>query len=174
LGPVDARVVRVPRIDLMTATGTVASGEDVDAAVIDGPLGEALSREAGFPIDGLLGHSFLRRFRVVFDFVHTILWLEPVAHDYDVRRYEYTHVGVQIERVDSVLVVSGVVEESPAAKAGIERGDELIEVDGRALDGLELIEVIELLEGPPQSGIHLLIRRYGVEHRFDLLREQLL
>ncbi len=174
MGPAEARMVRVPAFEVAAAQGIAARAKDVDAAVIDGPLGAALSREVGFPVDGLLGHSFLRRFHVVLDPIHLTLWLAPIAHGYDVREFEYTHIGIQIERIGGALRVTGVCEESPAQVAGIQRGDELVAVGGADVENMNVVDVTRMLEGPADSAIEIVIRRSGVEQRFSLYRARLL
>jgi predicted aspartyl protease len=174
LGPAEARMVRIPVFEVSAARGISARAQDVDAAVIDGPLGDALSREVGFAVDGLLGHSFLRRFHVVIDPVHLTLWLAPVGHGYDVREYEYTHIGIQIERIGGELRVTGVCTESPAQVAGIERGDELIAINGMDVEKINVVDVTRMLEGPEDSAVEIVIRRAGTDRRISLLRAKLL
>jgi predicted aspartyl protease/Flp pilus assembly protein TadD len=51
------------------------SREDVDAAVLDL---ESVNETAGFLQSGILGGNFLRHYRIIFDFPHSVMRLEPV------------------------------------------------------------------------------------------------
>jgi hypothetical protein len=172
-GAEDAYMTRVPKLALAASAGT-ASARDVDAAVISGGLSTALTSAVGSRVDGLLGYSFLRRFRVTIDFPHRLLWLDPVDVSQDQRVYEYSHVGLQIERRDQALRVVAVAEDSPAARAGIRTGDELISIDGQPASGFDVIGASRRLEGPPGSRITLVARHDGVERTYRLVRRQLL
>lgn len=173
IGSAEAAVARVPRLEIDGA-GAVAHASDIDVAILDGPLGDALSQEVGAPVDGLLGYSFLRRFVTTLDLVNQVLWLEPVPHAFDDRPYEYCHVGAQIERRDGVIEVTGVVIGSPAARAGIVRGDRLTAIDGESVAGVDLNAVSRKLEGPPGSRVRVTFRRNGTDRTIELVRRRLL
>ena len=172
-GTEEALMTRVPRIELRGENGS-ASADGVDVALLTGELATALAQATGHRIDGLLGYSFLRRFRVTIDYPHLMLWLEPVKVPADQRPYEYCHVGVQIERRDGALSVVAVAEDSPAARAGIQAGDELIAIDRTRASSLDVIGAARLLEGPPGSKTTLVMRRAGVEKSYPLTRQKLL
>lgn len=172
-GTEEALMTRVPRIELRGENGS-ASAEGVDVALLSGELGAALAQATFRRIDGLLGYSFLRRFRVTIDYPHRMLWLEPVNVPADQRPYEYSHVGIQIERRDGALSVVAVAEDSPAARAGIEPGDELVAIDRTRASSLDVIGAARLLEGPPGSKTTLVMRRAGIEKSYPLTRQRLL
>ena len=90
------------------------------------------------------------------------------------REYEYSHVGIQIERVAGLPTVTGIVKGSPADRAGIHLGDVLESVDGFDIMKRDLLEVVEMLEGPPGSAVRLVLRRGDVEIQQALRRERLL
>jgi len=173
MGSAEAWLSRVPRFDVSGAFGT-ARATNVDVAILGGELGDALARDVGEPVDGLLGYSFLRQFRSTMDFEQRILWLEPVPHTLDDRPNEYSHVGLQIERRDGALEVSGIASGSPADRAGFERGDKIIAVDGHPVRARDVISVSRMLEGPPGSRVRITIRRESGERTFDLVRRRLL
>ncbi|WP_086726376.1 S41 family peptidase [Streptomyces carpinensis] len=61
---------------------------------------------------------------------------------------QYTGVGLWARRErDGRIDVTGVRTGSPAADAGIRRGDLLRSVDGRKVDGLPVTEVVSMLRG---------------------------
>lgn len=173
-GTDDARMVRVPRIALDGEQGEVAI-RDMDAAVLGGELPALLERVLGEPAGGLLGYSFLRRFRVAIDFPRRLVWFDPADVTRDTRPDEYSHVGVQVERVDGELRVVAVATPSPAAEASLGRGDVIERIDGHAASGLDLMTAVRMLEGDPGSRIELELRcADGTRRLVILTRRRLL
>jgi C-terminal processing protease CtpA/Prc len=146
----------------------------VDVGVVGNELGSVLSLATGQTIHGLLGYSFLKRYRVVIDYPNQVLWLDPIPDYQDDRPFEYCHVGIQIERQDGAVVIAGVVAGSPAASAGIQPGDELTAIDGKPARPLDLMDLTRRLEGKPGTHITLAIRRDDVDHVYALVRRRLL
>jgi serine protease Do len=82
------------------------------------------------------------------------------------------HLGVSIQGVDPDMakafglshgggaLVGDVTPGSPAAKAGIERGDIILELNGQAVNGPDDLSV-RVSETPPGSTVHLKIFRNG-------------
>jgi predicted aspartyl protease len=157
-GVARARVVRVPSVDPGRGRGAV-SRSGVDAAVIDGDLPGALESALGEPVDGLLGYSFLKHFRVALDYPRRLLWLDPSQGGVPDRASEYCHPGIQLEDALGSLRVTAVADGSPAARAGIRPGDELLAVDGSPVAGSEVVEVGRRLEGDPGTRVELRLRR---------------
>ena len=164
---------RVPVISLGEGSSTVTA-RDVDVAVMESRLESALSQAVRQPVDGLLGYSFLRRFRVTIDYPHRLLWLEPIEVGRDQRQYEYTHIGVQVERREGTLRVVAVAEESPAAEAGIRPGDEFVTMDGAIAESLDVVSLARRLEGAAGSRVSFRLRRGAEEKTYRLTRRQLL
>lgn len=173
VGTSDARLAMVPSIELETSRTPLRCSR-VDFAVIRSELSGALSQVAGTTIHGLLGASLLRRYRVTIDYPHRILWLEPPASHRGERPWEYSHVGIQIERWEGALRVVSVAIASPAARAGIHTGDELVAINGRDVERRDLTLVARELEGPPGTKISLTMRRGDAKKTYPLVRRQLL
>jgi PDZ domain-containing protein len=107
-------------------------------AVIDGDLGSD-----GSIADGLLGSGFLRRFSLAFDFEGRTLHLTPnerlsQSHPFDAS-------GIGFIRRDGRHVVYGVIPRTPAADAGIQAGDVLLQIDDRAAGDLTPLQLRTLL-----------------------------
>ncbi len=173
VGSAEARIARLPKIEILTDSAGVST-RDMDAAIIESPLASALSADVGEPVHGLLGYSFLRRFRVVIDYPHQVLWLESIPHTVDERPNEYTHVGLQLERRGTALSIVGVAAGSPAALAGIERADELVAIDATPATMLDVIGASRRLEGPAGSRVVLRVRRGDAVRTVRLQRRRLL
>ena len=173
VGASSARLARVPYLEL-EAVGRDLRRAGVDAAVMQSPLSGVLSRAVGEPVHGLLGYSFLRHFRATIDYPRHVLWLDPQPGGWDDRPYEYSHVGLQLERRDGALRVIAVAEGSPADQAGILPGDEVIAVDKEQVSALDLLTVTRRLEGPPGTRTAITLRRGSVERTYSLVRRRLL
>ncbi len=173
VGVSDARVVRIPDLEVEADSGNIHVA-GLDAAVMRSDLSEALAQAVGERVDGLLGYSWLRRFGVAIDYRHRVMWLDPRPVAQDERPYEYSHVGLQIERRDGALRVVGVVHGSPAGRAGISVGDEVLALDGHTVTGLGVVDLVRRLEGPPGTRISLSLRHSGAERTYRLLRRRLL
>lgn len=168
-----ARLCRVRRIEVQ-GTSVTASAAQTEVALLKNPIAAELGRLAGEPVHGLLGYTFLERFHVAVDYPRRVLWLDPISDYRDPRPYEHSHVGLQLERDRGAVRVVAVVEDSPAAEAGIAPGDEVTAVGGKTLAGLSWAEVSRILEGPAGSELQLTVRHDGVEKTHRLRRRQLL
>ncbi len=173
IGTVAARIALVPAVQVEAANGRLRE-EDIDIGVIRSDLAGVLARATGETIHGLLGYSFLKRFRIAVDYPNRVLWLDPIPGYRDDRPLEYCHVGLQVERLDGAVVVVGVVKGSPADRVGITLGDEVVALDGANARELDLIVLTRRMEGQPGSRLRLVIRRNAVEHAFRLVRRRLL
>jgi len=176
LGVAPARIVRIQTLELMTAARSKPRElkvNGVDAAVIRSELQEVLTSVTRETIHGLIGYSLLRRYRVVFDYPRHVLWLDPIPGYRDDRPYEYSQVGIQLERAGALVRVTAVALGSPAAEAGIRRGDEIVTIDGAPARG-DLAEVAKRLEGPPGSEVRLVVRQGATEQSHSLKRRRLL
>jgi predicted aspartyl protease len=173
IGVSSARIVMVPELTLVADSSRLVV-RDLDAAVMDSELESQLSEVAGERVDGLLGASFLHRFNVLIDYPHSVLWLAPIRGWKNPRPYEYSHIGVQLERHDNAMRVVGVAESSPAADAGIARGDEVVSVDGVRADSLDVSEITRRLEGAAGTRVVIVMRHEQSVRTLNLKRRSLL
>ena len=89
----------------------------------------------------------MRRFRVIFDFSRERLILEPNSALTQPFRYDAS--GIRLRSTGEDLreyVVTGTVEDSPAAVAELREGDRLIEIDGKPAKDFSLGEILEILK----------------------------
>ncbi len=172
-GDARAAMVRVPEVDLATSRGKAARSR-MDAAVIGGELGSALSEDVGRPVAGLLGYSFLKHYRLALDFGRHVLWLDPTQGDVPDRPYEYSHPGLQLESVADTARVAAVADGSPAAEAGIKPGDRVVAIDGEPVVGGDVVALGRRLEGAPGSAVTLTLLRAGRTRTVRLIRRELL
>lgn len=62
---------------------------------------------------------------------------------------------------DCEMVIVSVFEDSPAAGAGLVEDDVMVSVDGEAVDGFSLEEIVSKVRGPAGTDVELGIRRDG-------------
>lgn len=76
------------------------------------------------------------------------------------RRGTTEGIGAMAVKPDGKPVtVIRVLPESPAAKAGLRAGDQIVEIDGQKVAPLNLSRALELLRGPAGSTVSLSVRR---------------
>jgi PDZ domain len=175
LGNASARLAIAPAMELVTTDPRhPLRRKDVDCAIITSDLSDAISAAVGEPVAGLLGYSFFKGDRVAIDYPNRTLWLDPDPRARDDHPFEYSHVGIQLERSDDCLRVVGIAGGSPAEAAGIMVGDTLVSVASQPARGDGLIEMSRLLEGAAGTRIRIVLRRDGVPRTYRLVRRRLL
>ncbi|MEK6710184.1 MAG: S41 family peptidase, partial [Nitrospinota bacterium] len=73
----------------------------------------------------------------------------------------YGGVGLTVSQRDGKLVVIAPLEGSPAFRAGIEAGDEIVSVEGEPVAGRPLSEAVRRMRGPAGTGVRVGIFRAG-------------
>ena len=174
VGTAEATIVTAPSLELETGAGVGLSVRDLDAAVIGGELPQLLGTATGRTIAGLIGYTFLRRFRVVIDYPGRMLLLDPEVRRDPGRPFEYSQIGIQLEWSTRGPVVSGVIHGSSAARAGIRVGDRIIAVDELSGAGTPLFDLTRALEGPPGTRVRLTVGRGAHLRTVRLMRRRLL
>ncbi len=70
----------------------------------------------------------------------------------------FVGVGAVLDQRDDGVVVIRVLRESPAERAGMEAGDEIVTVDGEPLAGLTIDQVVSRVRGPEGTDVTLELR----------------
>ena len=81
---------------------------------------------------------------------------------------EFGGLGIEIGMEDGYVKVITPIDDTPAAKAGVETGDLIIKIDGDSVKGMSLSESIEKMRGEKGTEIIITIVREGVELPFDV------
>ncbi len=83
----------------------------------------------------------------------------------------YTGVGLWLARhVDGAIEVVSVLPASPAAAAGLEVGDRVVSVGGRAVSGQAVSDVVSALRGAAGTEVSLSVRSGADTHELELRR----
>ncbi|MDE2785604.1 MAG: S41 family peptidase [Chloroflexota bacterium] len=70
-------------------------------------------------------------------------------------------IGAQVTLTEAGLTVIAPIPGAPAEEAGIRAGDLILAVDGADIEGLTLIESVNLIRGPGGTEVTLLVRHVG-------------
>ena len=83
----------------------------------------------------------------------------------------YSGVGIEVAEIDDAIRVITPIAGSPAARAGIRSGDQLVAVDGRAIDVSRMQEAMSELRGRPGSRVTLSVLRDDVVVDHEMRRQ---
>ena len=70
-------------------------------------------------------------------------------------------VGIELDTGNEMLKVSGVLDGTPAQKAGIQVGDTILAIDGEAVDAQDLHDAVRKIKGEKGTTVTLQIERDG-------------
>ena len=94
--------------------------------------------------------------------------LDPHSQYLDAKEYRdirvsttgsYTGIGIEVDEVDGAVTVVAPIAGSPAARAGIRSGDEIVAVDGSAIEAGNLRQTIAHLRGKAGSRVTITVMR---------------
>ncbi|HVZ99698.1 MAG TPA: S41 family peptidase [Caulobacterales bacterium] len=78
-------------------------------------------------------------------------------------RGEYGGLGIEVTMDDGIVKVVSPIDDTPAARAGIQAGDYLTAIDGQSIVGLTLNEAVNRMRGQVGTAINLTVAREGTE-----------
>ncbi|NKB88460.1 MAG: PDZ domain-containing protein [Acidobacteria bacterium] len=167
-GPESASVGRVASVELGgLRLESIPAGFKPDAP---------LARMApGLRLDGAIGVEALRRFRLFVDYRGGRAIFEK-GDRYAVP-FPYNTTGVvpaPWAPGESSMTVAWLVPGSPAERAGMMRGDEIITIDGSSLSELPLTRIFTVWESGAGTSITLRVRRAGEDFDVTLTARELL
>ncbi len=88
-------------------------------------------------------------------------------------RGEFGGLGIEVTMENGVVKVVSPIDETPAARAGVQAGDLIVEIDGQQVMGLSLNDAVEKMRGRVGTPITLTIVRSGAPEplRLTLTRD---
>lgn len=102
--------------------------------------------------------------------------LDPHTSYFEAKQYEelkihtegkFGGLGIQISIRDKVLTVMTPITGTPASRAGIQSGDQIIKIDGKSTAGITVDQAVSKLRGEPGSKVTIQIRRKGEAKDID-------
>jgi carboxyl-terminal processing protease len=104
-------------------------------------------------------------------------YLSPQEYAEWQKKYQgYQGIGLKYNIIDGKLVVASLIENGPAVDAGVQLGDRIVAIEGHDPTNLKNEEIHDLLKGPVDSRITLIIERKGAKtpQRLEVSRKQIL
>ncbi|MCE9667408.1 S41 family peptidase [Myxococcus stipitatus] len=74
---------------------------------------------------------------------------------------EWGGLGIEIARRSERIIVVAPIDDTPAARAGIKAGDELVSIDGESTRGMDVGRAMQKMRGPAGGRVLLGIMRQG-------------
>jgi carboxyl-terminal processing protease len=74
---------------------------------------------------------------------------------------QFGGLGMEVTMEDGVVKVVSPIDDTPAAKAGIQANDLIMELNGEAVKGLTLQQAVEKMRGPVNTQVRLKVFRKG-------------
>ncbi len=123
-------------------------------------------------VAGVYGQPLLSRFNAVYDYGRKTVWLEPLP---EMGVVPANRAGLNVARgTDGKLAVTAVVEGSPAAAAGLQKGDVVLAIGGQSAKDLSRADAVALFQQPPGTDLDLQIASGGAERTVTLRLRDLL
>lgn len=87
----------------------------------------------------------------------------------------YSGVGLEVSKADDRLLVIAPIDGTPAQKAGVLSGDEIVEIDGFSVANDGLDATIEMLRGRPGTAVSIKVARTDHEDplTFRIVRQKI-
>jgi carboxyl-terminal processing protease len=79
-------------------------------------------------------------------------------------RGSFGGLGIEITTRNNVLTVVSPIEDTPAYRAGVKPGDQIIKIQDEYTKDMALVEAVKKMRGPQGSKIRLTLRREGLAH----------
>lgn len=70
-------------------------------------------------------------------------------------------IGIEITVKDGILTVVAPIDDTPASRAGIQAGDQIIKIDDKLTKGMTTEDAVKLLRGTPNTKVTIHIMREG-------------
>jgi carboxyl-terminal processing protease len=91
---------------------------------------------------------------------HSAYMTEQQWHDMQTETSgKFGGIGLEVTYTDGQLQVISPIDGTPAAAAGLKPGDLITAVDGKTVEGLSLNDAVNVLRGPPDTKVSLIIKR---------------
>ncbi len=103
---------------------------------------------------GLLGNDILRRFNLILNYPSREIYLKPNTSFND--PFDYAYTGMTLYSYNNKIIIDDIVTKSPAEKAGLKNGDEVICVSN---DCNGKIQTYENLLQKAREAVRMIIKR---------------
>ena len=77
-------------------------------------------------------------------------------------------LGIEITVKNGILTVVSPIEDTPAFRAGIKAGDQILKIEGEFTKDMSLVEAVKKMRGPKGTKVNLTLRREGAPELLEL------
>src|SRR5213082_3620016 len=77
-------------------------------------------------------------------------------------------LGIEITSRNGVLTVVSPIEDTPAYRAGVKAGDQILKIEGEFTKDMSLVDAVKKMRGPKDSKVTLSLKRENVPELFDV------
>jgi carboxyl-terminal processing protease len=86
---------------------------------------------------------------------------------------EFGGVGIEITVKDGILTIVSPIEDTPAYRAGLEAGDQILKIEEKFTKDMGIMEAVKMMRGPKGSKVSITIMRdsFDKPREFILVRE---
>jgi carboxyl-terminal processing protease len=98
-------------------------------------------------------------------------YLDPITFQREQENLFIGHfdgLGITITTVDEQITVISPIEDTPAYQAGVQPGDNILEIDGEPTKGMTLDEAVNILRGEKGTKVILTIERENSEDLLEI------
>jgi hypothetical protein len=110
--------------------------------------------------DGTVGSQLLSRFNIIIDYKNKKFYFKPNFNF--TKMYSYNIAGIEIIQITPFLTLTEVLDvwkNSSASKAGVQKGDQIIEINGEKAIGMTINEIRKVFETPSKRPLKLTLKR---------------
>lgn len=132
-------------------------------------------RDTIFPVAGSVGGEIWQRFDLLLSYKRQHLYLKPNAQYKSAFYYNTSGLEI-INPVPGfpIYVVERVLPDSPADRAGLQKGDQIVKLNGFADTQLSFPYLLHLLNGKPGKTLRITYLRHGEPHSIKFKLEDAL
>lgn len=80
----------------------------------------------------------------------------------------FTGIGAEVTLSNGQVTIISPIKDSPAEKAGLRAGDQVLKVNGQSLEGMDIHEAVSKIRGPKGTKAQLVISRPGVSEPLNI------
>jgi carboxyl-terminal processing protease len=78
-------------------------------------------------------------------------------------------LGIEITNRNGILTVVSPIEDTPAYRAGLKAGDQIMKIDGEFTKDMSLVDAVKKMRGPKDTKVTLTLKREGQPELFDVV-----
>src|SRR5438093_117104 len=80
----------------------------------------------------------------------------------------FSGLGIEITNRNGVLTVVSPIEDTPAYRAGVKSGDQILKIEGEFTKDMSLVDAVKKMRGPKDTKVTLTLKRENVPELFDV------